>query len=112
MSHEPCCHSLCSQHPSYFPSRLLLAHPADLTRGMMKLCVSSRRCRLSRALCTSHGLFFWMPCSRKQGTESQRWLVSGILHTTPRTHVQALANSLYLEQPFKQRFVPVEMGSI
>lgn len=78
----------------------------------MKLCVSSRRCRLSRALCASHGLFFWTPCNRKQGTESQRWLISSILHTTPRTHVQALPNSLYLEQPFKQCFVPVEMGSI
>lgn len=33
-----------------------------LTSGMMKLCVSSSRWRLRMALCTSDGLFLWMPC--------------------------------------------------
>lgn len=40
--------------------------PALLTRGMMKLWVSSRRCRRRRALCTSDGRFRWMPCKHKQ----------------------------------------------
>lgn len=41
--------------------------PAQLTRGIMKLWVSSRRCRLRRALWTSDGRFRWMPCKHKQG---------------------------------------------
>lgn len=78
----------------------------------MKLCVSSRRYRLSRALCTSHGRFFWMPYKRKRGTKSHHRLVPCILRTPLSPHIQALPSSLYLEQSFKQGFVPVEVGSI
>lgn len=35
--------------------------PPGLTRGKMKLCVSSSRCRLSSAVCTSDGRFFCRP---------------------------------------------------
>lgn len=67
MSHNPVVTACALPTPTIPPSGPLLLHPC-LTRGMMKLCVSSRKCRLRRALCASHGRFFCTPCQRKQGT--------------------------------------------
>lgn len=48
----------------------------------------------------------------EEGTESRHQLVLCILHTIPSPNIQALPRRLYLEQSFKQCFVPVEVGSI
>lgn len=38
-----------------------------LTRGIMKLCVSSKKCCLSKALWSSDERFLWIPCGSDQG---------------------------------------------
>lgn len=97
LSHLPQLHS----PPAPSPPALCL------TRGMMKLWVSSRRCRRSRALCTSDGRFFCTPC-REGGPGPCCTSHCPRLPASPAPS----RHSPYLEQPFKQCLVAVEVGCV
>ena len=80
-----------------------------LTRGLRKLCVSSKRCRLSTAVCTSDGRFFCRPWgARAEPQQAGR---------APCTHRAQLprprsAPQRYLKQSSEQGLVSVEVGRV
>lgn len=83
---------------SHPPLRRALCQLLQLTRGMIKLCVSSKRWRLSRALWTSDECFLWMPCGVQQGKVTCRKLPEepaqgsfwhAVLQARPRTDCRA-----------------------
>lgn len=76
--------------------------PTLLTRGIMKLWVSSNSCRLSRALWASDGRFFWMPCGARRRSAKLHRPCLALRNSQPLPPAKGAPRMASLAHPFRE----------